>query len=154
MQLIKALHPYSHVYVHNAGAHTFGFAQCITFKPRLFNFGGPGKSDPTLDASLLQNLQKLCPNQDSSDPNLAPLDPVTTNTFDNMYYRNLVNNSGLLQSDQALLGDNTTASLVDTYSRWPVLFFRDFAVSVEKMGRIGVLTGQQGEIRKNCRAVN
>jgi len=137
-----------------AGAHTFGFAQCFTFKPRLFNFGGSGKSDPSLDSSLLQNLQKVCPNQADSDSNLAPLDPVTTNTFDNTYYKNVLSNSGLLQSDQALLGDNTTSALVTNYSKWPILFFRDFAVSVEKMGRIGVLTGQQGQIRKNCRAVN
>ncbi|KAF7809801.1 Peroxidase 10 [Senna tora] len=138
-----------------SGAHTFGFAQCFTFKPRLFNFGGsPGKSDPSLDSSFVQILQKLCPNQDDSDNKLAPLDSVTTNRFDNMYYRNLVNNSGLLQSDQALLGDNTTASLVVNYSRYPFLFLRDFAASMEKMGRIGVLTGQQGEIRKNCRVIN
>lgn len=138
----------------NAGAHTFGFAQCFTFKTRLFNFGGSGKSDPSLDASLLQNLQQLCPNQDDSDTNLAPLDPVTTNTFDNMYYKNVLNGTGLLETDQALLGDNRTASLVNNYSKWPALFFRDFAVSMEKMGRIGVLTGQQGEIRKKCRVVN
>ncbi|XP_028768460.1 peroxidase 10-like [Neltuma alba] len=137
-----------------SGAHTFGFAQCFTFKSRLFNFGSKGKSDPALDSSLLQTLQKLCPNQDDSDTKLAPLDPVTTNRFDNMYYRNLVNNSGLLQSDQALLGDNRTASLVLNYSKYPFLFLRDFAVSMEKMGRIGVLTGQEGEVRKNCRVVN
>lgn len=137
-----------------SGAHTFGFAQCFTFKPRLFNFGGTGKSDPSLDASLLQTLQKLCPDQGDSDTNLAPLDSVTTNRFDNMYYRNLLNNSGLLQSDQALLGDNRTTSLVLNYSKYPFLFLRDFAMSMEKMGRIGVLTGQQGEIRKNCRVVN
>ncbi|AES94747.1 putative peroxidase [Medicago truncatula] len=137
-----------------SGAHTFGFAQCFTFKPRLFDFGGSGKSDPSLDSSLLQNLQRVCPNQADSDTNLAPLDPVTSNTFDNTYYRNVLSNSGLLQSDQALLGDSTTASLVNYYSKWPILFFRDFAVSVEKMGRIGVLTGQQGQIRKNCRVVN
>ncbi|XP_054810127.1 peroxidase 10 [Prosopis cineraria] len=137
-----------------SGAHTFGFAQCFTFKPRLFNFGGTGKSDPSLDASLLQTLQNLCPDQGDSDTNLAPLDSVTTNRFDNMYYRNLLNNSGLLQSDQALLGDNRTTSLVLNYSKYPFLFLRDFAMSMEKMGRIGVLTGQQGEIRKNCRVVN
>ena len=138
----------------NPGAHTFGFAQCFTFKSRLFNFSGSGTSDPAVDASLLQNLQKLCPNQDDSDTNLAPLDAVTTNRFDNMYYRNLVNNSGLLQTDQALLGDNNTASLVISYSKYPYLFFKDFSASMEKMGRIGVLTGTEGEVRKNCRAVN
>ncbi|CAJ2646233.1 unnamed protein product [Trifolium pratense] len=137
-----------------SGAHTFGFAQCATFKTRLFNFNASFKSDPSLDSSLLQNLQNLCPNQANSDTNLAPLDHVTTNIFDNTYYKNVLSNSALLQSDQALLDDNTIASLVTNYSKCPFEFFKDFGVSIEKMGRIGVLTGQQGQIRKNCRVVN
>lgn len=137
-----------------SGAHTFGFSQCFLFKPRLFDFGGSGKPDPSLDSSLLQNLQKTCPNQADSNTNLAPLDLVTTNTFDNTYYKNVLSNTGLLQSDQALLGDNVTSSLANNYSKWPILFLRGFVVSVEKMGRIGVLTGQQGQIRTNCRDVN
>lgn len=137
-----------------AGAHTIGFAQCFTFKTRLFNFGESGKPDPTLDASLLQNLQSLCPNQADSDTQLAPLDPVTSTKFDNIYFKNLVNNSGLLQSDQVLMGNNRTASMVFGYSKLPFLFYRDFGASMVNMANIGVLTGSNGEIRKNCRAVN
>ncbi|KAG2724517.1 hypothetical protein I3843_01G020200 [Carya illinoinensis] len=137
-----------------SGAHTIGFAQCFTFKSRLFKFAN-GKPDPTLDASLLQTLQSTCPEDDAaSDTKLSPLDPVTSKKFDNIYYRNLVNNSGLLQSDQALMGDNKTASMVINYSMYPYLFYRDFAASMVKMASIGVLTGQSGEIRKNCRVVN
>ncbi|KAJ7952931.1 Peroxidase [Quillaja saponaria] len=137
-----------------SGAHTFGFAQCFLFKPRLFNFNGTGTSDPSLDASVLENLLRVCPNQDDSNTNLAPLDHVTTNKFDNFYYRNLVNNSGLLQTDQDLAGDSRTASLVIYYSKCPFTFLKDFGTSMVKMGNIGVLTGQNGEIRKNCRMVN
>ncbi|KAK9285223.1 hypothetical protein L1049_024411 [Liquidambar formosana] len=137
-----------------SGAHTIGFAQCFTFKQRLFDFDGSGNPDPTLDASLLQNLQTMCPNQDNSDTNLAPLDPVTTTKFDNIYYKNLVNNSGLLQSDQALMGDNRTAAMVMNYSKYPFLFSKDFGESMVKLSNLGVLTGQDGEIRKNCRMVN
>ncbi|KAJ8764482.1 hypothetical protein K2173_006222 [Erythroxylum novogranatense] len=137
-----------------SGAHTIGFAQCFTFKPRLFNFGGSGKPDPALDTSLLQNLQTACPNENSSDTNLAPLDSVTSSKFDNFYYALLLNNSGLLQSDQALMGDNTTASMVINYSKFAYLFQKDFGASMIKMANIGVLTGQNGEIRKNCRVVN
>lgn len=137
-----------------AGGHTIGFAQCFTFKPRLFNFGGSGGPDPSLDSSMLQSLQTACPNQGSSDTNLVPLDSTTTNKFDNIYYKNLVNNSGLLQSDQALMGDNTTAAMVAYYSKFPYLFSKDFGASMVKMANIGVLTGQNGEIRKNCRVVN
>ncbi|KAJ4828372.1 Peroxidase 10 [Turnera subulata] len=137
-----------------SGAHTIGFAQCLTFKSRLFDFDGAGNPDPLLDASLLQSLQKACPNQDDSDTNLVAFDPVTSSKFDNVYYKLLVNNSGLLQSDQALMGDNTTASMVLNYSKYPYLFSKDFGASMVKMANIGVLTGTNGEIRKNCRVVN
>ncbi|KAB2051685.1 hypothetical protein ES319_A12G071400v1 [Gossypium barbadense] len=137
-----------------SGAHTIGFAQCFTFKQRLFNFGGSGKPDPDLEASLLKGLQTVCPDQVDSDTTLVPLDSVTTNRFDNSYYRNLVNSSGLLQSDHVLSTDNRTASMVLSYSRYPYLFLKDFGASMVKMANIGVLTGQDGEIRKNCKVVN
>ncbi|MBA0861744.1 hypothetical protein Goshw_000418 [Gossypium schwendimanii] len=136
------------------GAHTIGFAQCFTFKQRLFNFGGSRKPDPDLEASLLKGLQTACPDQVDSDTTLVPLDSVTTNRFDNSYYRNLVNSSGLLQSDHVLSTDNRTASMVLSYSRYPYLFLKDFGASMVKMANIGVLTGQDGEIRKNCKVVN
>ncbi|KAM1091176.1 peroxidase 10-like [Malus sylvestris] len=137
-----------------SGAHTIGFAQCFTFKTRLFNFDDSGKPDPTLDTSRLQNLQSVCPNQADSDTNLVPFDPVTSAKFDNIYYKTLVNNSGLLQSDQVLMGDNRTASMVLSYSKFPFLFNNDFGASMVKMANLGVLTGSNGEIRKNCRVVN
>ncbi|XP_073265386.1 peroxidase 10 isoform X2 [Populus alba] len=111
-------------------------------------------SDPLLDTSLLTSLQSTCPNQDDSDTKLAPLDSASSSKFDNLYYKLLLNNSGLLQSDQALMGDNTTASVVLNYSKFPYLFFKDFGASMVKMANIGVLTGQNGEIRKQCRFVN
>ncbi|KAA3461279.1 peroxidase 10-like [Gossypium australe] len=120
----------------------------------LFNFGGSGKPDPDLEASLLKGLQTVCPDQVDSDTTLVPLDSVTTNRFDNSYYRNLVNSSGLLQSDHVLSTDNRTASMVLSYSRYPYLFLKDFGASMVKMANIGVLTGQDGEIRKNCKVVN
>ncbi|XP_041026988.1 peroxidase-like [Juglans microcarpa x Juglans regia] len=91
------------------------------------------------------------PGWSGSDPGW---NPVTANKFDNIYYKNLVNNSGLLQSDQALMGDNKTTSMVINYSKFHYLFYRDFAASMVKMASIGVLTRQSGEIRKNYRVVN
>ncbi|KAL0350625.1 UNVERIFIED_CONTAM: Mitogen-activated protein kinase kinase kinase [Sesamum radiatum] len=136
------------------GGHTIGFAQCFTFKPRLFNFDGAGNPDPILDQTLLGSLRSVCPNQDDSDTNLVALDAATSSRFDNSYFRSLVNNSGILQSDQDLMGDNQTAALVLSYSKFPFLFSKDFGKSMAKMSCIGVLTGQDGEIRKNCRVVN
>ncbi|XP_073046215.1 peroxidase 10-like isoform X1 [Primulina eburnea] len=137
-----------------SGGHTIGFAQCFTFKRRLFDFKSTGKPDPSLDSSFLTNLQGACPNVAKSNSNLNPLDFQSIYRFDNLYFKNLVNNTGLLESDQALLGDPKTAALVKDYSRDPFLFAKDFAASMMKLGNIGVLTGQAGQIRKKCGSVN
>lgn len=137
-----------------SGAHTIGYAQCFTFKRRLFDFKNSGKPDPTLHPSLLSNLQESCPNVDGSNSKLNPLDTSTTYMFDNAYYKNLVNNYGLLESDQALMGNPKTAAMVNDYSMHPYLFERDFAASMVKLSNIGVITGQAGQIRKKCGSVN
>ncbi|KAK6143525.1 hypothetical protein DH2020_023873 [Rehmannia glutinosa] len=137
-----------------SGGHTIGFAQCITFKNRLFNFKGSTKPDPSLDTSLLSNLQNSCPNIDNSNSNIAALDTQSTYRFDNMYYQNLMNNAGLLQSDQALILDSKTGAMVKDYSVDSFLFSKDFAASMVKLGIVGVITGQGGQIRKKCGSVN
>lgn len=137
-----------------SGAHTIGFAQCFTFKSRLFNFDGSGAPDPQLDSSLASSLQTVCPNQDNSDTNLVPLDAVTTAKFDNIYYKNLLNNSGILGSDQALMNDNITATMVINYSKYPYLFAKDFGASMVKLSTVGIITGQNGQVRNRCNIVN
>ncbi|CAI0447027.1 unnamed protein product [Linum tenue] len=129
-----------------SGAHTLGFAQCFLIKRRLFNFKNTGKPDPA-------RLQGMCPNKDASNANLAPLDSTTTR-FDNSYYTNIVNNAGLLDSDQALLMNPTTGEMVRSYSSNPYQFYSDFAASMVKLSSVGVLTGKNGEIRKKCGSVN
>ncbi|KAI9396538.1 hypothetical protein POPTR_004G144600v4 [Populus trichocarpa] len=137
-----------------SGAHTIGFAQCFSFKRRLFDFKGTGKPDPTLDSSAVANLQGTCPNKDASNSKLAPLDSASTYRFDNAYYVNLVNRTGLLESDQALMGDSKTAAMVTAYSSNSYLFSADFASSMVKMSNLGILTGSNGQIRKKCGSVN
>ncbi|XP_031132035.1 peroxidase 10 [Ipomoea triloba] len=137
-----------------SGAHSVGFAQCFTFKRRLFNYQGSGKPDPTLESSFLSNLQTTCPNVDKSNTKLAPLDYQSAYRFDNSYYTNLVNNTGLLESDQALMANPQTADMVKYYSAYPYRFYMDFATSMVKLGNLGVLTGKDGQIRKICGSVN
>lgn len=137
-----------------SGAHTIGYAQCFTFKTRLFNNSGTGKPDPSLDTTFLSNLQTVCPNVNASNTKLVPLDGQTTYGFDNSYYVNLVKNTGLLGSDQALMGDPKTAALVKQYGDDGLGFYTDFPESMMKLGSIGVLTGKQGQIRKKCNSVN
>lgn len=87
---------------------------------------------------------------------LNPLDSQSINRFDNSYYKNIVNNTALLESDQALIGDAKTGAMVKDYSADQFLFARDFAASMVKLSKLGVITspGQGGQIRKKCSSVN
>ncbi|KAH0684324.1 hypothetical protein KY289_022076 [Solanum tuberosum] len=85
--------------------------------------------------------------------NLAPLDP-TPALFDSKYFSKLVSKKGLLHSDQALFNGVQTDNLVKKYSTNLGSFSKDFAESMIKMGNIKPLTGNQGQIRVNCRKVN
>ncbi|KAJ1396047.1 Secretory peroxidase [Sesbania bispinosa] len=138
-----------------SGAHTFGRAQCRFFNQRLFNLSGTGSPDPTLNSTYLATLQQNCP-QNGNGTTLNNLDPSSPNTFDNNYFKNLLNNQGLLQSDQELFSTNgsATISIVNNFSSNQSAFFLAFAQSMINMGNISPLTGNQGEIRSNCRKVN
>jgi peroxidase len=92
-----------------------------------------------------------CPRKTGGRKNRAPLDLQTPNTFDNNYFKNLINKKGLLHSDQELYNGGSTDSLVQTYSNNAETFYDDFAAAMIKMGDIEPLTGSSGEIRKNCR---
>lgn len=144
------------IYIY-VGAHTIGLAKCATFDNRLRNFSGTGAPDPTLDTTLVSELQNLCP-LTSDGNNTAPLDRNSTDLFDNHYFKNLINGRGLLESDQVLFSSDdaiqTTKTLVETYSNSSKFFFSDFVNSMIKMGNISPLVGSDGEIRKNCRVVN
>ncbi|CAM8919421.1 unnamed protein product [Rhodiola kirilowii] len=140
-----------------SGAHTIGKAKCSLFANRLFDFNSTGAPDSTLEAILLSALQTLCPQ--GGDGNVtAFLDQNSTKIFDNHYFKNLLNNKGLLSSDQVLyssdLAATTTRSLVETYSNSSRTFAANFANSMIKMGNISPLTGSNGQIRANCRVVN
>ncbi|XP_034222728.1 peroxidase 4-like [Prunus dulcis] len=132
-----------------SGAHTIGKAKCSSFRDRIYN-------DTNIDASFAKARQSKCPSTvGSGDNNLAPLDVQTPNTFDTAYFKNLINQKGLLHSDQVLYNNGgSTDSLVKTYSGSANAFNSDFAKAMIKMGDIKPLTGSNGEIRLNCRRPN
>nr|GMD02142.1 peroxidase P7-like [Ipomoea batatas] len=131
-----------------SGSHTIGQARCTNFRARIYN-------ESNIDSSFAQSRKGNCPRASGSgDNNLAPLDLQTPIKFDNNYYVNLVNKKGLLHSDQQLFNGVSTDSTVRGYSTNPSKFRSDFAAAMIKMGDIKPLTGNNGEIRKNCRRRN
>uniref|UniRef100_A0A6N2M3V8 peroxidase n=1 Tax=Salix viminalis TaxID=40686 RepID=A0A6N2M3V8_SALVM len=106
-----------------------------------------------IDAGFASTRKRRCP-RTGGQANLAPLDLVTPNSFDNNYFKNLMRNKGLLHSDQVLFNGGSTDSIVTEYSRNPAKFSSDFASAMIKMGNIRPLTGSAGQIRRICSAVN
>ncbi|KAG5567081.1 hypothetical protein RHGRI_002596 [Rhododendron griersonianum] len=129
-----------------SGSHTIGQARCVSFRARIY-------SETNIDSSFAKTRQGSCP-RTSGDNNLAPLDVQSATVFDNKYYKNLINQKGLLHSDQVLHNGGSTDSLVEKYSKDSDSFDSDFAAAMIKMGDISPLTGSSGEIRKKCRKVN
>ncbi|CAI0401766.1 unnamed protein product [Linum tenue] len=132
-----------------SGSHTIGQTRCATFRGRIYGNG----SD--IDADFAATRRGQCPSvAGDGNNNLAPLDLVTPNSFDNNYFRNLMERRGLLQSDQVLFSGGSTDSIVDEYSRDASAFNSDFAAAMVRMGDIEPLTGSQGEVRRVCTVVN
>ncbi|KQJ97885.1 hypothetical protein BRADI_3g33940v3 [Brachypodium distachyon] len=130
-----------------SGGHTIGLAHCSSFEDRLFP-----RPDPTISPSFLGQLKNTCPAKGVD--RRRELDFRTPNRFDNKYYVNLVNREGLFVSDQDLFTNGATRNIVGRFAQSQKDFFRQFGVSMVKMGQINVLTGSQGQIRRNCSARN
>ncbi|KAM6574060.1 hypothetical protein CsatA_022387 [Cannabis sativa] len=128
-----------------SAAHTLGFAQCSTFRDRIYN-------DTNINPIFTKKIKMLCPRV-GRDTKLAPLDP-TPAKFDGKYFDKLIKYKGLLHSDQELFNGGSTDELVKHYNRNLEDFLYDFGVSMIKMGNIKPLVGHEGEIRINCRKIN
>ncbi|CAA6658297.1 unnamed protein product [Spirodela intermedia] len=141
-----------------SGGHTIGNAHCFTFTGRLYNFSGRGDNsdtDPSLERNYLAKLRAKCAQGTSDALKLVEMDPGSFTTFDNSYFKLVAKRRGLFQSDAALLDDADTRSHVIRLAESDnSVFFREFAEAMVNMGNIAVLTGSQGEIRKNCARVN
>ncbi|KAL5582893.1 hypothetical protein UlMin_015335 [Ulmus minor] len=130
-----------------SGAHTTGKARCALFRNRIHN-------ETNIDPTFATSLKTDCPSSGDGGDNLSSLDVTSPVIFDNAFYKNLVNQKGLLHSDQTLFSNGSTDSQVLYYSQNPIAFKNDFANAMVKMGNLGVLTETSGQIRNDCRKVN
>ncbi|KAF8658840.1 hypothetical protein HU200_059333 [Digitaria exilis] len=126
-----------------SGGHTLGAADCPFFQYRI-------GTDPTMDPNFAAQLKSTC----SSNPSgFAFLDPSPV-TFNNDYFKSLQGGKGLLGSDQVLFSDMRSRGTVNYYATNQGAFFGDFMAAMTKLGRVGVKTAANGEIRRDCRFPN
>lgn len=135
------------------GAHTLGFSHCSRFSKRIYSFSNKTRIDPTLDPAYALQLRQMCPTR--VDPRIAiNMDPTTPRAFDNVYFQNLQQGKGLFTSDQILFTDTRTRATVNQFASSNAAFNQAFIQAMTKLGRIGVLTGNQGETRRDCTRPN
>ncbi|KAG8370980.1 hypothetical protein BUALT_Bualt13G0039600 [Buddleja alternifolia] len=107
-----------------SGAHSIG----VSFSNRLYSFNNTnGRHDPSMDPKFASFLKSKCPNE-NGEAKRVNLD--------------------------ALTGSPLTAKAVAKYAEDAALWATDYKAAMVQMGSIDVLTGNQGEIRRNCRIVN
>ncbi|KAL2649853.1 hypothetical protein R1flu_017981 [Riccia fluitans] len=138
-----------------SGAHTIGQTHCNGVLPHLYNFTGGNNAtdiDPAMNKGFATFLKKLCPQGNRT--NTLFLDPIA-GKFDNTYYKNVLAGKGIFITDSTLITNSLGKKLVTSFAKAKsTSSSSEFADGMVKMGNLGVLTGSQGEIRKQCQFVN
>ncbi|XP_010444652.1 PREDICTED: peroxidase 73 [Camelina sativa] len=136
-----------------SAAHTLGFAHCGKVFNRIYNFNRTHSVDPTLNKAYAKELQLACPKK--VDPRIAiNMDPTTPRKFDNLYFKNLQQGKGLFTSDQVLFTDGRSRPTVNAWAKNSAAFNKAFVTAMTKLGRVGVKTRRNGNIRRDCGAFN
>lgn len=133
------------------GAHSVGRVHCVNLVNRLYP-----TVDPTLDPDYALYLKRRCPSPepDSKAIEYARNDRETPMVIDNMYYKHLVEHKGLLLVDQQLLSDPNTSPFIEKMAADNGYFHDRFAAALHALSENNPLTGELGEVRKDCRFVN
>ncbi|RVW51033.1 Peroxidase 64 [Vitis vinifera] len=131
-----------------SGGHTLGFSHCSSFQNRIHNFNSTHDVDPSVHPSFAASLRSVCPLHNKVKNAGATMDSSST-TFDNTYYKLLLQGRSLFSSDQALLTTTKTKALVSQFASSKDEFEKAFVKSMIKMSSI---TGGQ-EVRLDCRVV-
>ncbi|CAM8979316.1 unnamed protein product [Rhodiola kirilowii] len=133
-----------------SGGHTLGFSHCSSFQNRIHNFNSTHDTDPTIHPSFAASLKTVCPKHNKARNAGATMDSSAA-SFDNAYYKLLLQGRSLFSSDQSLLTSAYTKALVSKYAVSQHAFENAFVKSMIKMSSI---SGSGQEVRLDCRVVN
>uniref|UniRef100_A0A3Q7EX40 Peroxidase n=1 Tax=Solanum lycopersicum TaxID=4081 RepID=A0A3Q7EX40_SOLLC len=126
------------------GAHSVFFPQCIKLVQRLYP-----EVDPQLNPEHVHHILKKCPN--SKAVHYVRNDRGTPMKLDNNYYRNILDNKGLMLVDQLAI-DKRAKLYVKKMAKSQHYFFKEFSRAITVLSKNNPLTGTKGEIRKQYEA--
>lgn len=131
----------------HAGGHTLGGGHCVNVDTDRERH----------DKGFKATLHLLCPKRVVpplvTNAVVVPSD-LTPAWFDTHYFRGAAAGRGLFTVDAEAAADARTAGHVRRFTHDREGFFGAFASAFVKLAGFGVLTGDEGEIRKRCDAVN
>lgn len=133
------------------GSHSVGRTHCVKLVHRLYP-----EVDPSLNPDHVPHMMKKCPDS-IPDPKAVQYvrnDRGTPMKLDNNYYRNILDNKGLLLVDHQLAYDPRTRPFVLKMAKSQDYFFRHFSRAIQVLSENNPLTGSKGEIRKQCNVAN
>nr|QBC35991.1 peroxidase POD42 [Gerbera jamesonii] len=133
------------------GSHSVGRTHCVKLVHRLYP-----EVDPVLDAGHVEHMLHKCPDA-IPDPKAVQYvrnDRGTPMILDNNYYRNILDNKGLLIVDHQLATDKRTKPYVKKMAKSQDYFFKHFGRAITILTENNPLTGTKGEIRKQCNLAN
>jgi peroxidase len=133
------------------GAHSVGRTHCVKLVHRLYP-----EVDSNLNPDHVEHMLHKCPDA-IPDPKAVQYvrnDRGTPMIFDNNYYRNLLDNKGLLLVDHNLVTDPRTKPYVKKMAKSNDYFFKEFSRAFAILSENNPLTGNNGEIRKQCNMAN
>ncbi|GMP73155.1 hypothetical protein CsSME_00030989 [Camellia sinensis var. sinensis] len=112
--------------------------------------------DPVLNPDHVEHMLHKCPDS-IPDPKAVQYvrnDRGTPMVLDNNYYRNILDNKGLLIVDHQLATDKRTKPYVKKMAKSQDYFFKEFGRAITILSENNPLTGTQGEIRLQCNVAN
>ncbi|GMH05309.1 hypothetical protein Nepgr_007149 [Nepenthes gracilis] len=133
------------------GSHSVGRTHCVKLVHRLYP-----EVDPALNPDHVPHMLKKCydPIPDPKAVQYVRNDRGTPMKLDNNYYRNILDNKGLLIVDHELSADERTRPYVLKMAKSQDYFFKEFSRAITILSENNPLTGTKGEIRRQCSAVN
>lgn len=128
-----------------------GRTHCVKLVHRLYP-----DVDPALNPYHVEHMLHKCPDP-IPDPKAVQYvrnDRGTPMKLDNNYYRNILDNKGLLIVDHQLATDKRTKPYVKKMAKSQDYFFKEFSRAIAILSENNPLTGTKGEIRKQCTMAN
>ncbi|PHU05504.1 Peroxidase 21 [Capsicum chinense] len=128
------------------GAHSVGRVHCVNIIHRLYP-----TVDSTLDPDYATYLKTRCPSPQPS-PNVTEFarnDRETPMVWDNLYYKNILSNKGLLSVDQQLVSDPITYPFVEKFAASNSYFHAQFGKALIILSEKNHLLVMKGRLERS-----